>query len=170
MDYVSLIRDIPNFPKEGIIFKDITPLLANGPALAAAVDDMAAPFKDKNIDLVVGIESRGFIFGPGVARELGCGFAPVRKAGKLPYHTESLTYDLEYGTDTLEIHVDAVVADHRILIVDDLLATGGTAAAAGELIAKIGGIVSGFSFVIELDFLEGREKLGSIPISTLIHY
>ncbi|CAM2007779.1 adenine phosphoribosyltransferase [Acanthopleuribacter pedis] len=170
MDYQSLIRDIPDFPKPGIIFKDITPLLANAEALDAVIKDMAAPFKDQKIDLVVGIESRGFIFGPGVARQLGCGFAPVRKPGKLPYHTHSLTYDLEYGTDTLEIHVDAVVKDHRVLIIDDLLATGGTAEAAGKLIAKIDGIVVGFGFVIELGFLNGREKLGNTQVESLINY
>ena len=170
MDYRSLIRDIPDFPKPGIIFKDITPMLANGPALEAVINDMAAPFKDQNIDLVVGIESRGFIFGPAVATKLGCGFAPVRKAGKLPYHTHSMTYDLEYGTDTLEIHVDAVIENQRILIVDDLLATGGTAEAAGKLIAKIGGIVAGFGFVIELGFLNGRARLGDTQLEALINY
>ncbi len=170
MDYQSLIRDIPDFPKPGIIFKDITPLLANAAALDAVIQDMAAPFKDKNIDLIVGIESRGFLFGPGVARQLGCGFAPVRKPGKLPYSTHSLTYDLEYGSDTLEIHVDAVVENQRVVIIDDLLATGGTAEAAGKLIAKIGGVVAGFGFVIELGFLKGRDRLGNTQIEALINY
>lgn len=170
MDYKAFIRDIPDFPKPGIIFKDITPLLGDARALHAAVEDMAAPFKDTGVDMVVGMESRGFLFGPGVAFHLGCGFAPVRKPGKLPHDTESVSYDLEYGSDTLEIHVDAVLKGHKVLIVDDLLATGGTAAATAQLIEKIGGEIVGFSFVIELDFLHGRKSLGDKIINTLIHY
>lgn len=170
MDYKSYIRDIPDFPKPGIIFKDITPLLGDPIALHKCIEDMANPFKDAKVDVVVGMESRGFLFGPGVAYHLGCGFAPVRKPGKLPFSTESVSYDLEYGSDTLEIHVDAVIRDHRVLIVDDLLATGGTAAATGQLIDKIGGQVVGYSFVIELDFLHGRKSLGNTPVISLIHY
>lgn len=170
MDYKAFIRDIPDFPKPGIIFKDITPLLGDARALHACVEDMAAPFKDSGVDMVVGMESRGFLFGPGVAFHLGCGFAPVRKPGKLPHRTESVSYDLEYGSDTLEIHVDAVLRGHKVLIVDDLLATGGTAAATAKLISKIGGEVAGFSFVIELDFLHGRKALGDTIVNSLLHY
>ncbi len=170
MDYTQYIRDIPDFPKPGIIFKDITPLLADHGALKTAIADMAAVYSDAAIDLVVGIESRGFIFGPGVADHLGCGFAPVRKPGKLPYETHSVSYELEYGTDTLEIHTDAVKPGSRVLIVDDLLATGGTAAASKQLVEKVGGTVAGFSMVIELGFLNGRAALGDATFHTLISY
>ena len=170
INYQELIRDIPDFPKKGIIFKDITPLLAHAGALGSASKDMAEPFLEHDVDLVIGIESRGFIFGPGVAACLGCGFAPVRKAGKLPYQSESLTYDLEYGTDTLEIHVDSLKKGNRVLIVDDLLATGGTAAAAANLVEKIGGVVIGFSFLIELAFLNGVKTLGYRKSHALISY
>ncbi len=161
VDYRSLIRDIPDFPKEGILFKDITPLLAHGEALQQVIRDMASPFLNADIDMVVGIESRGFIFGPGVAGLLGCGFAPVRKPGKLPYEKERITYDLEYGSDTLEVHIDAVAKGGKVLVVDDLLATGGTASAAAKLLEKIGAQVVGFSFVVELEFLKGRLALGT---------
>jgi adenine phosphoribosyltransferase len=170
MDYRSFIRDIPNFPKEGIIFKDITPLLGDAKALHSAIEDMAQPFRDDRIDVVVGMESRGFLFGPGVAYHLGTGFAPVRKPGKLPHEKESVSYDLEYGSDTLEIHVDAVLEGARVLVVDDLLATGGTAAGTAQLIEKIGGHVVGYSFVIELAFLSGRKALGNRKINALIEY
>ena len=164
MPYRELIRDIPDFPKEGILFKDITPLLADHEALTQAITDMAEPFRGQKIDRVVGIESRGFIFAPGIASILECGFVPVRKPGKLPYQTESLSYDLEYGSDTLEIHIDAVPMGGRVLIVDDLLASGGTAAACGQLVEKIGGVVAGYSFAIELEFLKGRKLLGETPL------
>ena len=170
MDLQALIRDIPDFPKPGIIFKDITPLLANPEALAHVIKKMAEPFKNERIDMVIGMESRGFIFGPGVAMELGCGFAPVRKPGKLPHHTEEISYDLEYGKDTLEIHKDAHGHGDRILIVDDLLATGGTAAATTSLVEKLGGEVAGYSFLIELDFLKGRNALSVPRVEALIHY
>lgn len=168
--FQSLVRDIPDFPKPGIIFKDITPLLADPVALKGVVEDMAAPFKDMGIDLVLGMESRGFIFGPGVATLLGAGFAPVRKPGKLPYERHAITYDLEYGQDTLEIHVDALKPGQKVLIVDDLIATGGTAAATANLVRKLGGEISGFSFLIELAFLNGKAKLGEGEISALIQY
>jgi len=170
MDYTTFIRDVPDFPKAGILFKDITPLLGNAAALQNCIADMASPFKNAGIDIVVGMESRGFIFAPGVAGHLGCGFAPVRKPGKLPYKTEAISYELEYGSDTLEMHVDAVKAGQRVLVVDDLLATGGTAAATAKLIEKVGGIVAGYSFVIELDFLNGAKVLGGTHINALIHY
>ena len=170
MDYRQFIRDIPDYPKAGIIFKDITPLLGDGAALQSAIADMAKPFAAASIDMVVGMESRGFLFGPGVAGHLGCGFAPVRKPGKLPYLKESISYELEYGSDTLEIHTDAVGAGSRVLIVDDLLATGGTAAATAQLIEKIGGVVAGFSFVIDLAFLNGAAVLGNRSIESLIRY
>ncbi len=170
MIYSKLIRDIPDFPKKGIVFKDITPLLEDTEGLRRSIEDMAAPFENDGVDMVIGIESRGFIFGPAVAVHLGCGFAPVRKPGKLPYETAEISYELEYGSDTLEIHVDAPKPGSRILIVDDLLATGGTAAATAELVEQVGGKVVGFSFLIELDFLGGRQKLGDRTINALIHY
>ena len=170
IDYKEFIRDIPDFPKPGIVFKDITPLLANPGALHGAIEDMAKPFLHAHIDLVVGIESRGFMFGPGVAYHLGCGFAPVRKPGKLPFDTHEVGYQLEYGTDTLEIHIDAIHPGSRVLIVDDLLATGGTAAATKELVEKVEGVVVGFSMVIELAFLGGRAKLGDPDYHALISY
>lgn len=170
IDYKAFIRDIVDFPKEGIVFKDITPLLANPGALHGAIEDMARPFMQEKIDVVVGIESRGFMFGPGVAYHLGCGFAPVRKPGKLPYDTYSVTYDLEYGSDTLEIHTDAIHQGSRVLIVDDLLATGGTAAATKALCEQVGGHVVGFSMVIELGFLNGRAKLGDVDFQALLNY
>jgi len=170
MDYRKYIRDVPDFPKEGILFKDITPLLGNGEALKRAIKDMAEPFKNQKIDMVVGMESRGFLFGPGVAEHLGCGFAPVRKPGRLPYKTEQVQYDLEYGSDTLEIHIDAVAPGGRVLVVDDLLATGGTASATAHLIEKIGAVVVGYSFVIELLFLNGRNLLGDSSVHALIEY
>lgn len=170
MDLQSLIRDIPDFPKPGIVFKDITPLLANAEALKVAIERMAAPFKQHQVDMVIGMESRGFIFGPGVAMALGCGFAPVRKPGKLPHHTEEISYDLEYGQDTLQIHQDAHGHGDRVLIVDDLLATGGTAAATTKLVEKLGGEVVGYSFLIELDFLHGRKNLTGGQVEAIIHY
>jgi len=170
MDYKAYIRDIPDFPKPGIVFKDITPLLANHKALTAAIEAMAKPFHDQSVDLVIGMESRGFIFGPAMALQLGCGFAPVRKPGKLPFQTHSVDYDLEYGTDSLEIHIDAAHPNHRVLIVDDLIATGGTAQATGDLVTALGATVVGYSFLIELGFLNGKQKLGDTTIHSVLTY
>lgn len=164
------IRDIPDFPKKGIIFKDITPLLQDGELFSIAVEEMASPFKGKEIDSVVAIEARGFILGGAIAKVLGCGFVPVRKAGKLPYETDSVTYELEYGTDTLEVHTDSVKKGDKVLIIDDLLATGGTAKGVSELVEKSGGEVVAFSFLVELSFLNGRDKLKNYPVHALIKY
>ena len=164
------IRSIPDFPKKGILFRDITPLLADARALAAAVDALCAGFTEADIEYVAAVEARGFIFGAAVARKLGVGFVPIRKKGKLPFKTESVSYDLEYGTDTLEVHSDAIVKGARVLMLDDLLATGGTMAAACKLIEKIGGQIVGISFLIELGELAGREKLSGYKIKTVISY
>jgi len=166
----SIIRDIPDFPKKGIIFKDITPLLQNSDAFKYSVDQVCAEFRNKKINVVLSIESRGFIFGAIVAYNLGASFVPVRKKGKLPYETHSVTYDLEYGTDTLEIHRDAIKNGQNVLIVDDLLATGGTAEAVAKLVGKMDGKVTGIAFLIELTFLKGREKIKDYPIYTLMQY
>jgi adenine phosphoribosyltransferase len=166
---LSRIRDVPDFPKPGILFKDVTPLIGDGPAFRLVTDLLAERVGGNKPELIVGIESRGFIFGAALAERLGVGFVPVRKPGKLPYKTTRETYALEYGTDALEMHEDAV-EKRRCLIVDDLLATGGTAAATARLVEKQGGIVEGFAFVIELDFLKGRERLGKRPIHALVHY
>ena len=163
------IRDIPNFPKPGIIFKDITPLLADGAAFHAVVDQVADPYRGR-VDMVLGIESRGFIIGAAVAYALQAGLAVVRKPGKLPALTFAAQYALEYGNDTLEIHRDAFGAPCRVLIVDDLLATGGTAHAAVELVDRIGGQVVACSFLIELTMLKGRDHLHPYPVSSLIQY
>jgi adenine phosphoribosyltransferase len=168
MDLKTFIRDIPDFPKKGIIFKDITTLLKDGPAFRESVDEIVAEYKNKKIDIVVSVESRGFIFGSVVAYNLGVGIVPVRKKGKLPHKTFAATYQLEYGTDTLEIHQDAFKKGARVLIVDDLLATGGTTAAAVELVKKLGGEVVGVAFIIELVPLKGREKLKGYPVLSLI--
>lgn len=157
----TIIRDIPNFPKEGIVFKDITTVLKDSEGLKRTIDFLTETYKDQKIDYVAGIESRGFIFGTPLAYNLGAGFIVVRKPGKLPADVEKVTYDLEYGTDTLEIHKDAIEPGKKVLIVDDLLATGGTAAAACDLVKKIGGEVAGAAFVIELEFLNGRAKFPS---------
>lgn len=166
----ELIRDVPDFPKKGIVFKDITPLLADRAALRETIDALAAPYASASPDLVVGVESRGFIFGAAVAARLGAGFVPVRKPGKLPWETISETYDLEYGTDTLEVHADAFERGARVLLVDDLLATGGTAAATTALMNRMGAEMLGASFVIELEFLDGRSRLDGLRISSLIRY
>ena len=166
----ALIRDIPDFPTAGIVFKDITPLLADGDALRDATRAMAAPYQDARIERVVGIESRGFILGSIVARELGVGFVPVRKPNKLPAQKTSIEYALEYGTDTLEVHTDATHDAPRVLIVDDVLATGGTARATCELMERIGAQVVGLTFLAELSFLKGRERLGGRKFSTLLSY
>jgi len=170
MDLKALIREIPDFPKPGINFKDITTLLKNGPALQYAIDQMAEHFKDARPDLVVGAESRGFILGVPLAYKLGCGFILVRKPGKLPAAVEKVTYELEYGQDSLEIHRDAIEPGQRVLIVDDLLATGGTISATAELVTKLGGKIVGFSFLIELDALGGRKRLEGHEVFSLIHY
>lgn len=167
MDLEALIRDVPDFPKPGIIFKDITPLLADPDALKYTADQLAGQYADENIQLVTGIESRGFIFGSMIAERLDVGFAPIRKPGKLPAEKLSESYTLEYGTDTVEMHVDVVNPGSRVLMTDDLLATGGTMQAACRLVEKLQGIVVGASFVIELSFLRGREKL-PCPVHSLI--
>jgi len=167
-DLKTYIRDIPGFPKEGIIFKDITTLLKNGPKFKETVDLIAAEFNNKKIDGVLCIEARGFIFGAAVAYKLGCGMIPVRKKGKLPHKTHAVTYDLEYGKDTLEIHQDAFQQGANILIVDDLLATGGTCRAVCDLVEKMGGKIAGIAFLIELTALKGREKLAKYPVFSLI--
>ena len=164
-----LIRDIPDFPKPGILFRDITPLLADPSGLALAVELLANPFRGKNIDLVVGAESRGFIFGTAVACCLSAGFVVVRKPGKLPHQRISMSYDLEYGKDTLEMHADAIVKGQRVLIVDDLLATGGTMRACCDLVTKLGGDIAGIAVLIELTDLRGRDHLRH-PIHSVLRY
>lgn len=170
IDLRQYIRDIPDWPKKGILFYDITPLLADPKAFSAAVEALCADFSDTGIEYVAAVEARGFIFGSTVAEKLGAGFVPIRKKGKLPWQTQSITYDLEYGTDTLEIHSDAVRSGAKVLMVDDLLATGGTMAAACKLIEKIGGDVAGIAFLIELVFLGGREKLTDYEVTSIISY
>ena len=164
------IRSIPDWPQKGILFRDITPLLAEPKAFTAAVEAMCADFKDAGIKYVAAVEARGFMFGAAVAERLGAGFIPIRKKGKLPFKTESVTYDLEYGTDTLEVHSDALNAGEKVLMVDDLLATGGTMAAACKLIEKIGGQIAGITFLIELSDLPGRDKLQGYNINTVLTY
>ena len=159
MDLHTLIRDIADYPKPGIVFKDITPLLANPAGLAMAVEQMANPYRTMGVEVVCGAESRGFIFGTALAQALNAGFIPIRKPGKLPYHTHAMSYDLEYGSDTLEIHTDAVRPGQKVLMVDDLLATGGTMQACCELVEKMGGNIVGLTMLIELTFLKGRAKL-----------
>lgn len=166
----SLVRDIHDFPQPGVIFKDITPLLQNAAGLSLAVELMANPFRTTDIDLVVGAESRGFIFGTAIAQSLACGFIPIRKPGKLPSATSKVEYELEYGKDTLEIHQDAIAQGQRILLVDDLLATGGTMAACVDLVRGTGAEIVGAVFLIELGFLNGREKLTGVPIHSVINY
>ena len=164
------IRSIADWPKKGILFRDITPLLGNPDAFAAAIDALCADFVEAGVDYVAAIEARGFIFGGAVAKKLGVGFVPIRKKGKLPFETESITYALEYGTDTLEVHSDAVSRGAKVLMVDDLLATGGTMVAACKLIEKAGGQIVGITFLIELSELAGREKLVGYKISSRICY
>lgn len=170
MELKEWVRDVPDFPKKGIIFKDITTLLKNPSALRNTIDRMAERYRGTHIDQIIGIESRGFIFGTALAYQLGTGFIPVRKPGKLPAPTERVTYDLEYGTDSLEIHRDAIQPGQKILIVDDLLATGGTASAVAKLVERLQGEVTGLGFVIELKFLNGRDRLKGYDIHTLIQY
>ncbi len=171
MEHIAAhIRNIPDFPEPGIQFKDITPLLKNAQALQDTVKALAEPYRTKNIDVIAGMESRGFIFGSLVAAELDVGFIPLRKPGKLPYRTESVSYDLEYGSAELHMHIDAVESSHQVLLVDDLIATGGTAAASCELVEKLGAQVAGCAFVIELDFLNGRDLLKEYDVHSLLHY
>jgi adenine phosphoribosyltransferase len=169
-DLKSHIRQIPDFPKPGILFYDITTLLQNSLTLRMTVDRFVWLFAERRIDKVVGIESRGFMFAPIVAYDLNAGFVPVRKPGKLPAEKVRETYDLEYGTDTLEIHRDAIQPGENVLIVDDVVATGGTAAATARLVESLGGVVAGFGFIIELTFLDGRKKLGGHDVASLIQY
>ena len=169
-DLRAWIRDIPDFPKEGIVFKDITTLLKDRDAFARSIDLMVEHYDDKNIDQIIGIESRGFIFGSALAYELGTGFVPVRKPKKLPAAIERVEYALEYGTDCVEIHRDALLPGQKVLIVDDLLATGGTAAATARLVERLDAKVAGLAFLIELSFLNGREKLKGYDIVSLIQY
>ena len=168
--FEDYIRDIPDFPKKGILFKDITPLLRHPKAFQAAVDSLAQALSKKSLDYIIGIESRGFIFSPVLSYKLGVGFIPVRKKGKLPHKTEQIDYSLEYGEATLEIHQDAFPKGARVAIVDDLLATGGTALAAASLAEKLGAKVETCAFIIELEFLKGREKLSRYAVFSLIQY
>jgi adenine phosphoribosyltransferase len=170
VDLASYVRDIPDFPKPGIVFKDITPVLASAEALDAAVTGLAGFGRDKQVDVVVGAEARGFLLGAAVARELGAGFVLARKPGKLPHQTVRAEYLLEYGTDALELHSDAVASGARVLVHDDLLATGGTARALCELVETLGGVVVGCAFLIELGFLNGRQKLAQYDVSSLLRY
>jgi len=167
---ISKIRDIPDFPKPGIIFKDITPLVKDPAALKLSVHQLMQPFLGCEITAVAGMEARGFIFGSLVAWEMGLPFIPLRKPGKLPYDVQSVSYDLEYGSAALEAHIDAFEPDDKVLLIDDLLATGGTAKASCELIEKLGAKVVACAFVVELDFLNGRERLGAYQVHSLLHF
>lgn len=169
-DLRSLIRDVPDFPRPGIVFKDLTPLLGSPAAFSSSVELLAEPFVEAGITRVAAIESRGFIFGGAVARRLGCGFVPVRKPGKLPWETVRQEYALEYGTDALEIHRDAVGSQDRVLIVDDVLATGGTGAAAARLLDSLGTSVVALAVIIELEFLQGRSRFGDLPVHSVIRF
>src|ERR1700681_3892039 len=166
----AAVRDVPDFPKTGIIFKDITPILKDGALFRASVDIFLHQLRNKRIDKVVGIDARGFLFGSAVAYELGIGFVPLRKKGRLPYKTESAKYSLEYGEAEMELHVDAIKPGEQIVLIDDLLATGGTSASAAALIAKVGGDLIEAQFLIELEFLHGREKLAPTPIVSFLKY
>jgi adenine phosphoribosyltransferase len=166
----KLIREVPDFPKQGILFYDITTLLKDKAGLATLVDRLADHYRDKKIDLVLGMEARGFIFAPALAYRLNAGFVPVRKPGKLPAETVKFDYTLEYGTNSLEMHKDAINRGQRVLIVDDLLATGGTAEATAKLVTSVGAEIAGLAFVVELDFLKGREKLKKYDVMSLLHY
>jgi adenine phosphoribosyltransferase len=170
MDFRKLIRDVPDFPKKGVMFKDITPLLADGTAFSAAIDRLSEPFVGKGVQIVAGIESRGFLLATPIAYRLGAGVVPIRKKCKLPRAVKSASYALEYGTDSIEAHVDSFERGAKVLLVDDVLATGGTAAAAVELIELLGGDLLGASFLIELDFLGGRKKLPGRAIRSLVSY
>ena len=164
------IREIPDWPKKGILFYDITTLLADAEAFRLAIDGLAAAFRDKRVDVVVSVEARGFIFGGALAHALGAGFVPARKPGKLPYDKISVQYALEYGTDAIEMHSDAIKPGQRVLIIDDVLATGGTVAATAELVRRLGGEIVSVAFLSELTFLHGREKLPGLDVFSLIQY
>ena len=166
----AAVRDVPDFPKKGIIFKDITPILGNGKLFRTAIEAFLEQCRGKPIDKIVGIDARGFVFGSAVAYELGVGFVPLRKKGRLPYKTESAKYSLEYGEAEMEMHVDAMESGESVVLVDDLLATGGTSAAAAALIEKVGGKLLEAQFLIELEFLKGREKLNSTPVTAFLRY
>ena len=166
----AAVRDVPDFPKAGIIFKDITPILSDGELFRASIDLFLDRCRGKQIDKIVGIDARGFLFGSAVAYELGVGFVPIRKQGKLPYKTERAVYTLEYGEAEMEMHVDGIAAGERIVLVDDLLATGGTSASAATLIKKVGGILLEAQFLIELEFLHGRKKLEPTPVVSFLKY
>jgi adenine phosphoribosyltransferase len=166
----NMIRTVPDFPKAGIQFYDITTLLKNPYGLRTTIDRLVECIDDPNVDTVIGVEARGFIFAPALAYRLKAGFVPVRKPRKLPAETETISYDLEYGTDTLEIHKDAIGDGHRVIIADDLLATGGTAKAVVDLVERLGGVVAGLAFVVELNFLNGRERLDGYKVSSLLKY
>jgi len=169
-DLERLIRDVPDFPKKGVLFKDITPLLADPAGLSLAVEYLTQPYRAAHVDTVVGAESRGFIFGTAVARNLSAGFVPIRKPGKLPAARRSLTYQLEYGTDTLEIHADAIRPGQRVVLMDDLLATGGTMRACCDLVRELGGEIVGVAVLIELAFLKGRDRLREYDVHSVICY
>lgn len=166
----KLIREVPDFPKKGILFYDITTLLKDKVGFASLIDLFSENYIGKQVDLILGMEARGFIFGPALAYRLNAGFVPVRKPGKLPAETAKVSYDLEYGSNSLEIHKDAIQKGQRVLIVDDLLATGGTAVATTQLVRELGGEVAGLGFVVELDFLKGRDKLAQYDVFSLLHY
>jgi adenine phosphoribosyltransferase len=166
----KLIREVPDFPKKGILFYDITTLLKDKLGFARLIDALSVHYIGKDIDLVLGMEARGFIFGPALAYRLNAGFVPVRKPGKLPAETVKISYELEYGSNALEVHKDAITKGQRILIVDDLLATGGTAVATADLASGLGAQIAGLAFVVELDFLKGRDKLAKYDVFSLLHY
>lgn len=169
-DLAKLVRNVPDWPKPGIQFKDITPLLSDPAGLKWSIDGLADPFRNSGVDLVLGTEARGFLFAPAVALALGAGVVPARKPGKLPWRTLRESYELEYGTDALEVHQDAVKPGQKVLLVDDLLATGGTMLAAAKLVETLGGVVIGCAFLIELSFLPGRERLSPRLVHSLIQY
>ena len=169
-DLKKLIREVPDFPKPGILFYDITTLLKNGPGFRRVIDALKTHYQGASVDTVIGIEARGFIFAPALAYALGAGFVPVRKPKKLPSESISVSYDLEYGSDSLEMHKDAIESGHRVLIMDDLLATGGTASAVAKLVEKTGGKIAGMGFVVELTFLKGRERLNGYDVYSLLKY
>jgi adenine phosphoribosyltransferase len=170
VDLKAKIRDVPDFPKPGVVFKDIMPLIGDAEALSETVDQLAAWARPREPDLILGAEARGYITGGALACKLGCGFVPARKPGKLPWRTVAAKYALEYGFDQLEVHADAITAGQRVLVHDDVLATGGTAKATAELVEQLGGIVVGLPFIIELTFLNGREKLADYDVFSLIEY